>query len=40
MGEGGRAAVTSADIRQALRLYWTADMLLIALFGALALLMW
>lgn len=40
MGEGGRTAVTSADIRQALRLYWTADMLLIALFGVIALLSW
>ncbi|MBN9233715.1 MULTISPECIES: adenosylcobinamide-phosphate synthase CbiB [Phyllobacteriaceae] len=40
MGEGGRTAVTSADIRQALRLYWAADMLLIALFGVVALVLW
>lgn len=40
MGEGGRTAVTSADIRQALRLYWAADMLLIALFGVIAVLIW
>jgi adenosylcobinamide-phosphate synthase len=36
MGEGGRRAVTSADIRRALRLYRTADALLIALLGAAA----
>lgn len=35
MGEGGRAEVTSSDIRRALRLYWTADALLIGLFGVL-----
>lgn len=37
MGEGGRREATSADIRRALRLYWAADLLLIALFGFLAL---
>jgi adenosylcobinamide-phosphate synthase len=36
MGEGGRRAVTSADIRRALRLYRTADALLIALLGVAA----
>lgn len=36
MGQGGRRAVSSADIRRALRLYWAADSLLIALFGVLA----
>lgn len=35
MGDGRREA-NAADIRRALRLYWTADMLLIALFGLLA----
>lgn len=38
MGEGGRAEVTSSDIRRALRLYWVADTLLIGLFGVIALL--
>ncbi len=37
MGEGGRREATSADIRRALRLYWAADLLLVALFGLLAL---
>src|SRR5690606_38920664 len=37
MGQGGRREATSNDIRQALRLYWTADLLLIALFGLLGL---
>lgn len=37
MGEGGRREATSADIRRALRLYWAADLLLIAIFGLLAL---
>ena len=36
MGEGGRPDVTSADIRRALRLYWMADTLLIALFVVLS----
>lgn len=39
MGEGGRRDVTSADIRRALRLYWAADLLLIGLSGALALVL-
>ena len=30
MGEGGRRGVTAADIRRALRLFWTADTLLMA----------
>jgi adenosylcobinamide-phosphate synthase len=38
MGEGGRRDATSADIRRALMLYRTADRLLMALFGLLALL--
>ncbi|MGP2493052.1 adenosylcobinamide-phosphate synthase CbiB [Mesorhizobium sp. PUT5] len=37
MGKGGRRDATSADIRRALRLYWMADFLLVALFGAVAL---
>ena len=40
MGEGGRRAANAADIRRALKLYWTADLLVVALFGALALLIW
>lgn len=36
MGEGGRREATSADIRRALTLARTADLLLIALFGVLA----
>ncbi len=36
MGEGGRRDLTSADIRRALRLYWVADLLMVALFGAIA----
>lgn len=40
MGEGGRREANAADIRRALKLYWTADLLLVALFGALALLIW
>jgi adenosylcobinamide-phosphate synthase len=37
MGEGGGQEATSVDIRRALKLYWAADLLLIALFGILAL---
>ncbi len=37
MGQGGRRDAASADIRRALRLYWTADILLVALAGVLAL---
>lgn len=33
MGEGGRRDAKAADIRRALRLFWTADILLIALLG-------
>nr|WP_295464390.1 adenosylcobinamide-phosphate synthase CbiB [Mesorhizobium sp.] len=41
MGEGGRREANAADIRRALNLYWTADLLMVALFGALAaLLIW
>lgn len=36
MGEGGRRAASAADIRRALRLFWAADALLIALAGVLA----
>ncbi|MFI0848173.1 adenosylcobinamide-phosphate synthase CbiB [Mesorhizobium sp. IMUNJ 23232] len=39
MGEGGRREATAADIRRALRLHWTADALLIALTGAVAVAM-
>jgi adenosylcobinamide-phosphate synthase len=37
MGEGGRRDATSADIRRALGLYRAVDLLLMALFGLLAL---
>lgn len=33
MGEGGRRDVTTADIRRALKLYWTADLLLMAVLA-------
>lgn len=36
MGEGGRRDAAPADIRRALRLYWTADLLLVALAGLAA----
>lgn len=36
MGEGGRREAKAEDIRRALRLYWIADGLLIALMGAVA----
>lgn len=39
MGEGGRREATSADIRTALKLYRIADLLLIGLFGILAVLL-
>jgi adenosylcobinamide-phosphate synthase len=38
MGEGGRREATSADIKRALKLYWTADALLIALAAILFLI--
>lgn len=38
MNEGGRRDANSADIRRALRLYWVADALLIALVAAVALM--
>ncbi|WP_292650236.1 CobD/CbiB family cobalamin biosynthesis protein, partial [Mesorhizobium sp.] len=38
MGEGGRRDAESIDIRRALKLYRTADLLLIALFGLLSVL--
>jgi adenosylcobinamide-phosphate synthase len=37
MGDDGRREAGSTDIRRALRLYWTADTLLMALFAAAAL---
>jgi len=36
MGEGGRREVTAADIRRALKLFWMADVLLMAALGAVA----
>ena len=36
MGDGGRRAATAQDIRRALRLYWTADGVLIAMAAAAA----
>ena len=38
MGSGGRREATSADIRRALALYRVADLLLMALFGVLAMI--
>ena len=40
MGEGGRREANAADIRRALRLYWTADAMLIALTGGVATIVW
>jgi adenosylcobinamide-phosphate synthase len=40
MGEGGRRATTAADIRTALRLFWIADLLLVALIGIVACAIW
>lgn len=40
MGEGGRREATAADIRRALRLYWTADLLMVAGFAAVSLVLW
>lgn len=37
MGEGGKREATASDIRHALRLYWTADALMVGLFGVVAL---
>ena len=37
MGEGGRRDAAAADIRRALRLYWIADLLMVALGGVFAL---
>ena len=36
MGEGGRREATAADIRRALKLYWTADALVIGFFALCA----
>ncbi|ODT07866.1 MAG: cobalamin biosynthesis protein CobD [Mesorhizobium sp. SCN 65-20] len=36
MGDGGRREATAADIRAALRLYWTADALLVGCLGLIA----
>ncbi len=40
MGAGGRRELGAADIRRALRLYRVADGLLLALVGAVALVIW
>lgn len=40
MGEGGRAELTGTDIRRALRLYWAADAILVALVGGIAGAVW
>lgn len=37
MGEGGRREANALDIRKALKLYWAADLILVALFGAISL---
>ncbi|UUP19721.1 adenosylcobinamide-phosphate synthase CbiB [Nitratireductor thuwali] len=39
MGEGGRRDANASDIRRALRLYWTADLLLVVLAAATAALL-
>jgi adenosylcobinamide-phosphate synthase len=36
MGEGGRREADAEDIRRALTLYWTADLILVGLFGVVA----
>jgi adenosylcobinamide-phosphate synthase len=36
MGDGGRRDATAADIRRALRLFWVADVLLMAVLAAVA----
>jgi adenosylcobinamide-phosphate synthase len=40
MGEGGRSELVYEDIYDALKIARIADMLLIGLFGVLAVLMW
>ncbi len=40
MGRGGRRDLDAADIRRALRLYWIADALLIAVLAAVAIVIW
>jgi adenosylcobinamide-phosphate synthase len=40
MGAGGRRELRAADIRRAVRLYWIADGLLIALLTAGVLVTW
>lgn len=40
MGEGGRRQANAADIRKALRLYWSADLIMVAGFGLIGLLLW
>ena len=37
MGEGRRRDANASDIRKALKLYWAADFILVALFGAISL---
>jgi adenosylcobinamide-phosphate synthase len=37
MGESGRRDADASDVRKALKLYWAADLILVALFGALSL---
>ena len=40
MGEGGRREAVVADIRRALRLYWTADGVMIGVFGVISTVFW
>jgi len=40
MGAGGRREATAADIKRALRLYWTADGLMIGIFGVISIVFW
>lgn len=40
MGDGGRREANAQDIRAALRLYWTADALMVGALGLIAAIFW
>lgn len=40
MGDGGRREANAQDIRAALRLYWTADALMVGAMGLIAVIFW
>ncbi|PWK69142.1 adenosylcobinamide-phosphate synthase CbiB [Aminobacter sp. AP02] len=40
MGDGGRREAHAQDIRAALRLYWTADALMVCAMGLIAVILW